>query len=748
MGEAGQSGFVDARAEAICSQVDRITEDERFKHSRALCRFLRYTVEETLVGRGSGLKENVLGREVFDRGTDFDPRLDPIVRVQASRLRQRLRSFYQAQGHGERLRIEYPKGSYAPVFEDRNGEAAAGEDRQRRGSGSTRTRGRWLAVAVVTSLTAVIAAIWVSFGPNDRTFTTVSQAVRLTANTGVTIFPAISSDGKLLAYCSDRRSGKLELWLQPVAGGDPELLSTGAGAALTPDFSPDGTRVVFRSNRENGGLYTVSVFGKDERRLAESGWRPRYSPNGKWIVYQGPGRKPGGALYVIPAEGGQARLVETSGIQLGGEPIWTPDNRNLLFAGFEAGRVADWWVVPASGGRAHTTGMAAQLRRQDLGELSVETAPGGWLGNEMFFALVGEEMANLWHVPFSPSNWTVRGQIRQSTSGSAMELSPRVSSTNRIVFSSDSHATHLWSLHTAKQGGELEQLTQDRSLAPGHFRNPFRFSAAGDLVVFSSRRGGNPDIWVRNVTTGEEHALVSTATSEVDPLLSGDGRTLAYRVLGHGPPAINLLDIREGRQRQFTAGCDAIYSWLPGGDGLLCGVRTGPRHSLAVVKRDGKIALWDQGVNHSFVHAAVSPNGLWLAATMWDLDASRLELWVAPFKTGHPASASDWTRIPAREPNGPIVWASASDRIFYFGEEDGNRCIWAVTWNRGHASSRQAIRHFHSTRAYPWNSWLAISGDRLVFALTESNSNIWSIQFSDRAAKGWLKGLYDLSSRF
>jgi len=81
-----------------------------------LCRFLRYIVEETLAGRASGIKEQVLGLEVFDRGPDFNPRLDPIVRVQARNLRSRMATYYEGPGQADPIRIELPKGTYIPVF--------------------------------------------------------------------------------------------------------------------------------------------------------------------------------------------------------------------------------------------------------------------------------------------------------------------------------------------------------------------------------------------------------------------------------------------------------------------------------------------------------------------------------------------------------------------------------------------------------------------------------------------------------
>jgi AcrR family transcriptional regulator len=102
--------------EAVRAHVARITASDLFAGAGRLCRFLLFTVESKLDGRESDVKEYVLGREVFDRGNDYDTRLDPIVRVEARRLRARLAEYYSGPGRDEPMRLEYPKGSYVPVF--------------------------------------------------------------------------------------------------------------------------------------------------------------------------------------------------------------------------------------------------------------------------------------------------------------------------------------------------------------------------------------------------------------------------------------------------------------------------------------------------------------------------------------------------------------------------------------------------------------------------------------------------------
>ncbi|HEY3835712.1 MAG TPA: tetratricopeptide repeat protein [Bryobacteraceae bacterium] len=99
--------------------VAKVTASAVFADSQRMARFLRFAVEESLRGNGGRLKEIVIGAEVFDRGADYDPRLDPIVRVEARRLRSKLLSYYEGEGRDDELVIEFPKGTYQPVFRTR-----------------------------------------------------------------------------------------------------------------------------------------------------------------------------------------------------------------------------------------------------------------------------------------------------------------------------------------------------------------------------------------------------------------------------------------------------------------------------------------------------------------------------------------------------------------------------------------------------------------------------------------------------
>jgi TolB-like protein/Tfp pilus assembly protein PilF len=105
--------------EAVQAELERILASTCFRKSTRVSRFLRFTVETRLRAQGDPIKEYLIGVEVFGRDGSYDPRLDPVVRVEAGRLRSKLAEYYRTQGQDDSLVIDLPKGSYVPIFSTR-----------------------------------------------------------------------------------------------------------------------------------------------------------------------------------------------------------------------------------------------------------------------------------------------------------------------------------------------------------------------------------------------------------------------------------------------------------------------------------------------------------------------------------------------------------------------------------------------------------------------------------------------------
>src|SRR5260221_3327953 len=103
-------------SEEILAQLETLLASRHLRESHQLPCYLEFVVRETLSGRQDGLKEYLLGCQVFGRRQDYDPRADGIVRVQATTLRKRLAQYYAEEGVSARVVIELPRGGYVPAF--------------------------------------------------------------------------------------------------------------------------------------------------------------------------------------------------------------------------------------------------------------------------------------------------------------------------------------------------------------------------------------------------------------------------------------------------------------------------------------------------------------------------------------------------------------------------------------------------------------------------------------------------------
>jgi serine/threonine protein kinase len=163
---------------------------------------------------------------------------------------------------------------------------------------------------------------WSHRGEAERS---ILALTRVTYDSGLTTDPAISPDGKLLAYASDRAGqGNLDIWLQHVDSNEAVRLTSDKADDVEPAISHDRTQIAFRSERDPSGIYLVSTLGGEARLITRDGRTPRFSPDGKWIAYWvgDPQSQTGNKIFVLSTAAGQ---------QFNWKPdSWTLGNRSGL----------------------------------------------------------------------------------------------------------------------------------------------------------------------------------------------------------------------------------------------------------------------------------------------------------------------------------------------------------------------------------------------------------------------------------
>ena len=269
-------------------------------------------------------------------------------------------------------------------------------------------------------LLAVLGLGW-WFGSSPETSVEQPPAYNLTAitqDTGYTGEPALSPDGRLLAFASDRSGeGNLDIWVQQL-GGEPIRRTADEAVDEAPSFSPDGKRIVFQSGRDGGGIYVVPALEGSPRRIADGGRNPQFSPDGTSVSYWLPEVTTANQVFrrawIAPASGGTARQLETN-LGTAIPRAWSPDGQQLLVIGStepdDPGRTAqlDWWLVPLGGGEATSLGVREPFAAAGLvldNNPWTFQHPQTWLreGNWLIFDARSQGgTRNLWRVRLSPT---------------------------------------------------------------------------------------------------------------------------------------------------------------------------------------------------------------------------------------------------------------------------------------------------------------------------------------------------------
>jgi Tol biopolymer transport system component/predicted Ser/Thr protein kinase len=562
------------------------------------------------------------------------------------------------------------------------------------------------------------------------------RVTRLTADAGASLFPAISRDGKLVTYVSDRAaSDSMDLWVQQVESGDPVQLTRGLGFCRYPAFSPDGSKIVLHCGAEPGGIYVVPTLGGLPKWLGEGEW-PQFSPDGSQVSYVSSspaGTATAPSIWITPAAGGTGKEIKT-GKGLSGSPIWSPDSKGLLFIGFgdpqDKRDERDWYYISADGTSVTPTGARQRLDAAgfDLGR-NLGVMPGGVL-----FAHGRIESTNIYRMPFDATFQKASGEPVPVIVGAGFNFSPTASQDGRrIAFAvGNNMSTNIWRATVDPKTGQVTgapvRVTSglEFSLSPSPSRD-------GKRLAYVGGAGRAPELRVRDLGSGTDLRLAEVKDSS-NIVLSQDGSTVAF---GSGqPPNSTIYSVPStgGVPKKICAACGRPVEWLPDKTKLLVD-NVGPErreiHILDVASGQSKPLV--KHAEFQVTMPRVSPDGRLLAFSGVRPGRNR-RIYLVPF-TGEPVPEKEWTVLVEgsaldRQP----TWAPSGDLIYFLSDRDGSRCVWAQrvdTASRRPLGAPFAAHHMHQFR-YNLNDvgdpvliGLSLASGQLFYAGFELQSNIW-----------------------
>jgi Tol biopolymer transport system component len=548
-------------AGAVRTQLEKILTSQTFVRSERLSAFLRYVVEETLRGDGGGLKEAVIGREVFGKGTDFDTAADPIVRVDARRLRDKLREYY-SDFPGDPVLITLPKGSYVPVFK-RNPAFPPLVVRPFPKSDDTTAlnpvrpaawrRLRWSFAAALVCLGAAGGAVWRLL---PRESAPPARLMPLTTFPGSERQPALSPDGNFVVFAWDggiEESGT-DIYIKALNGEALRRLTETPESESSPAWSPGGGEIAFV--REGKGVFVISTLGGPERRVLESGTHVGWTADSKSLVVRDRCDDTIGAcLYRLVLEtSDRHRLTRPPVGFTDGRFDVSPDGQSLAFIRGSPAGASDLYTVSIAGGEPR------RVTRWNSAFGGVSWTPDG---RELVYSVLESAGFRLWRVPAAGPP-TGNG-VRLADAGEDA-MSPSLSRRSaRLAYAKVTEDVSVRVLDlAAPRSGEI--ITAETSIADATFSRDCggRMSPDGSEVVFSSLRSGENLLWVSQRDGSRLRKLTSKSGPEMAAGgWSPDGSRMVFDATIDGNRDIYVADVTGGQPKRLTVepATDGIASW-------------------------------------------------------------------------------------------------------------------------------------------------------------------------------------------
>ncbi len=422
-------------------------------------------------------------------------------------------------------------------------------------------RASWKVTGAAALLfSAVLGGWWWASRPRSQT----GQIVPLTFDRAEDTQPDISPDGTRVVFISNR-AGRPHVWRMQADGSHPVNLTPGQPDCDTPAWSPDGQRIAYQRALPDGStaIFVMDANGSHVRRASTgTGARASWSPDSKRVAFQS--RRDGSTgIFVTSADGGPEIRLTGAGVNAF-DPAWSPDGSRILHARGVGGRL-QLFVMDAGGRNA----------RQLLDWPGRDASVPAWApdGRRIVFNGSAGETAHLY---FANSDGTEPARL---TTGTCSEREASWSRDGqRIYFESDCRGNADIYFARVPAGTGL-RLTFDI----GEDLNP---SVWGERVAFASNRAGNMHIFVKDNPAAKARQVTSGSSYEDAPAWSPNGAWLAFSSNRTGIEQIYVARADGTGMRQVTHGASASQAaWSRDGTRLAI---TGKGRNLAIVDLAGR----------------------------------------------------------------------------------------------------------------------------------------------------------------
>jgi Tol biopolymer transport system component len=703
---------------------------------------LQFLVSQNLKNDAERMKEYVIAVEVFGRDESFDPRIDSLVRVEANRLRARLKLYYDGPGSTDRVRIDVPAGSYVPVYEIHSQPEPTAPPEPPVVAPPPRG-GRNYGIAL--GMVAILLIAWSGSGSPRDTNRRLVRLTRVTSGEGLSAYPAISADGSWMVFSSDRNGGRLHLWKKPI-DGDAKQLTTGNCNDIDADISDDGRWIAYHSDCNGGELLLIPSAGGAPRLIGRFGHSPRFNPGGTYLTYWVRNSRTGfGMVYTARLDAPEEPQHVAREFDDAHNPVWTADGRGILICGTRRSRRGpaeehDFWIVSVDGKPPIKTGAFERLGKT-AANFHSDVLPATsfrWIGErEVLFAVHAAGNSAFHRIAFD-SSWRIVSDSRMSTEAVDQPLHP-FRSGGKAALATARASVGIWGLGLSPNDGRvtggLRRLTGSReAVSPA-------LSPDGRMLVFSSPEGRRRFILCKlDMDSGKVSELATFAGSSNRLKISPDGKTVYLRLIegsGVQKQPIYAVDVGSGAVKKICVDCGPPTHVTPDGKLVIYEAPNTSARLSAVRVETGERWEFLEHPHHAVTAGRVSPDGNWIAFHA-DRGLDGRQVYAAPFRSAAPVAVRTWIQITSPDQLSWDPWWSPNGNYLYFlSQRDGARCVWAQRVDSG--SKRPVgepivIHHFHNPGLNPLTFsglaplyiGLTVARDQLVLSLSETRSDVWA----------------------
>ncbi len=686
------------------ASLEKILASPEFVNSDRMARFLAFLVDRAREPEPRRMKEIEIGHVVFDRPVGYDPKGDSIVRVEATRLRKKLASYYSNDGKDDPVILRLAPGRYEIEFLPNPATVVpdAKPEPDPPPAEPPASRRKWIALSGAGLATALIGA---AFYSRRRAPAPSLDAFAVTAFSGREDHPAFSPDGKQLAYIWDGEPGHSAVYTQGQNAESAVRLTHSDVSEACPVWSSDGREIAFLRGigQDRIEIRIRNLATGTEESVAElNAYRSStpglsWSPDGQWLASaEASGDAEISRLVVVSRRTREKRVFRpVSGTHMSRWwPVFSRDGKKIAFANSLEGASSDVYVADFPE-RAE--------RRVTFDNTLVRGI--AWTADDSSLVIASyreKGRCSLWRVPLNG------GVPDRLTEGGSESWSPDVSPVaQKLVFSRHVENVNIWPYRPG------QEAPKEPWISSSGLNSTPRFSPDGKRIAFRSNRSGRSEIWIFDNESKQSRRLTFfNGPVTGSPRWSPDGKRIAFDSRKFGHADIFVVDAEGGEPQRFTSGDsnEMLPAWSPDG-----------QYIYFTTDREGFLSVWkkpaaggaEQLVRRHATAPFASPDGKYL---YYARGANEPGLWRADL-----SSDGEEPVLPDLRPGMWGSWALSPDGIYFVdppGKDQGGNGTLRRLAADGSITVLDQIPH-----PVLWDGGLAVSPDGRMVLCAQMDRN-------------------------